>query len=61
MFGLSIDGPGNRTAEPVPYEMTRNPALLLGVRHTKQCYQQYGLTQVHDGPPWIDSKLGFSK
>ena len=28
MFGLSIDGPGNRTADPVPYEMTRNPAFL---------------------------------
>ena len=30
MFGLSIDGPGRRTAEPVPDEITRNPALLQG-------------------------------
>lgn len=28
MFGLSIDGPGSLTAEPVPEEVTRKPALL---------------------------------
>lgn len=29
MLGLSIEGPGSRTAEPVPYEVTRWPALLV--------------------------------
>jgi len=28
MFGLSMLGPGNRTAEPVPAEVTRSPACL---------------------------------
>jgi hypothetical protein len=29
MLGLSIEGPGSRTAEPVPDEVTRWPALLV--------------------------------
>lgn len=28
ILGLSIDGPGNRTADPVPDEITLYPALL---------------------------------
>jgi len=27
MFGLSMDGPGRRTADPVPDEITRYPAF----------------------------------
>lgn len=29
MLGLSIDGPGNRTADPVPHDVTWNPASLM--------------------------------
>lgn len=28
MLGLSIDGPGSLTAEPVPLDITLNPAFL---------------------------------
>lgn len=28
ILGLSMDGPGKRTADPVPYETTRYPAFL---------------------------------
>lgn len=39
MFGLSIEGPGKRTAEPVPDDMTRNPALLHGSgEHERRVY-----------------------
>lgn len=29
MLGLSIEGPGSLTAEPVPEDITRYPALLI--------------------------------
>lgn len=35
MLGLSIDGPGKRTAEPVPADMTRKPAFLNALQSAK--------------------------
>jgi hypothetical protein len=54
MLGLSIDGPGSRTADPVPDDMTRKPALLrtFTEKATKAAAR---LTLGRGGPPWNDS------
>lgn len=37
IFGLSIDGPGKRTADPVPDEITRNPPFLQSLTSESAC------------------------
>lgn len=57
MLGLSIEGPGNRTAEPVPDEITRYPALLDRSPDVQEEEPRNGisLTTRHDGLPLSDS------
>ena len=55
ILGLSMDGPGRRTADPVPNEMTRYPALLQLGHKTYRKHKREGLTIVRNGLPSTDS------